>query len=41
MIEIDEIRFLTSLETVIFGLPMSWGVDHRILEGRFLGVAKT
>ena len=34
-------QILTSLETIIFGPPRPWGVDHRILEGRFPGVAKT
>ena len=41
MIEIGEIRFLRSLETIIFGPPWPWRLVHWILEGRFLGVPKT
>ena len=32
---------LTSLENLIFGPPRPWGVENRILEGRFPGVPKT
>ena len=33
-------QILTSLETPIFGPPRPWGVEIRIVEGRFPGVAK-